>query len=151
MAGCLKILPRMLLVPVIASLLLAGAVRLGYGQSDSSLSDPTRPPLSVVEPVTTSSEGVPQSNGLQTVIRREGHKPTAVINGAIVELGGKVGDATLVKLSESEAVLEGPGGREILSLTPGVKKTKSPNTGRDAGVGQQDQRTAVRQRQESPP
>lgn len=149
MASCLKILPRLL--PVIASLLLAGAVSLGYGQSDSSLSDPTRPPLTVVEPVTTSSEGVPQSNELQTVIRREGHKPTAVINGAIVELGDKVGDATLVKLSESEAVLQGPAGREILSLTPGVKKTKSLNNKRDAGVGQQDQRTAARQRPELTP
>jgi len=149
MAGCLKILPRKL--PVIVSLLLAGAAGLGYGQSDSSLSDPTRPPLSVVEPVTPSSEGVPQSNGLQTVIRREGHKPTAVINGAIVELGGKVGDATLVKLSESEAVLQGPAGREVLSLTPGVKKTSSSKTGQDGGAGQQENRTSARQRPESPP
>ena len=147
MAGCLKILPRML--P--ASLFLVGAVSLGYAQSDSSLSDPTRPPPTVLEPVTTSSEGVVQSNGLQTVIRREGRKPTAVINGMIVELGDKVGDATLVKLSESEAVLQGPAGREILSLTPGVKRTNSVNTGRDVGVGQQDKRTSARQRPESTP
>ncbi|MCX7171470.1 MAG: hypothetical protein NTY41_14625 [Proteobacteria bacterium] len=147
MAGCLKILPRML--P--ASLLLAGAASLGYAQSDSSLSDPTRPPLTVVEPVTSSSEVVPQSNELQTVIRREGRKPTAVINGMVVELGDKVGDATLVKLSESEAVLQGPAGREILSLTPGVRKTNSIKTGRDDGAGQQEKRTAASQRPESTP
>lgn len=149
MAGCLKILPRLL--PVIASLLLAGAVSLSYGQSDASLSDPTRPPLTLGEPLAPGSEGAPPSSELQTVIRRDGHKPTAVINGAIVELGGKVGDATLVKLSESEAVLQGPAGKEILSLTPGVKKTRSLNNKRDVGVGQQDQRTAARQRPELTP
>lgn len=105
---------------------MAGAAGLVYGQSDAALSDPTRPPQAIVEPVTTASpESAAPPSGLQTVILGKGHKPRAVINGVMVELGGKVGDATLVRLNETEAVLQGPAGREILYLTPGVEKTDS--------------------------
>lgn len=106
--------------------LLVGASGLVQGQSDASLPDPTRPPMAVSEPVAASPEGgaLPPS-GLQTIILGKGHQPMAVINGVTIQLGGKVGDATLVRLSESEAVLQGPSGREILYLTPGVEKVDS--------------------------
>ena len=130
MVGCLKFLLRRL--PMTA--LLAGAVGLGYAQSDSLLSDPTRPPMTVAEPVTTNPEGVPPPSGLQTVILRKGHKPMAVINGMTVELGDKVGEATLVKISESEVVLHGPAGNETLHLTPGVEKMNSLNPKRSISV-----------------
>ena len=121
MVGRLKFSPGLL--PLAAVLL--GASNFGYAQSDSSLSDPTRPPLTIVEPETTSAEGFPPPSGLQTVILGKGRKPMAVINGVTVELGDKVGDATLVKISESEVVLRGPAGKETLFLTPGVEKINS--------------------------
>lgn len=96
---------------------------LAYGQSDATLADPTRPPASVSEPVSAGAPNIPAPNGLQTIIVGRGHKPMAVINGLLVGLGDKVGEATLVKLSESEAVLQGPAGREVLQLLPGVAKT----------------------------
>lgn len=125
MVGRLKFSLRLL--PIAA--VLVGAGNFGHAQSDSLLSDPTRPPLTIVEPETTSGEGFPPSSGLQTVILGKGRKPMAVINGMTVELGDKVGDATLVKISESEVVLRGPSGKETLFLTPGVEKVNrlSPN------------------------
>jgi len=98
-----------------------------FGQSDISLSDPTRPPPVAVEAApATSAEGTPPpSGGLQTIILGRGRKPMAVINGITVGLGDKVGESRLVKLSETQAVLQGPGGREILYLTPGVERMES--------------------------
>lgn len=120
MAGGLKTR----LLPAIAMAFLAGAASLGYGQSDATLTDPTRPPA-LVDPAPASAAAATISSSLQMVIQREGRKPMAVINGVQVELGGKLGDATLVKLNESEAVLQGPTGRETLRMTPGVEKTSA--------------------------
>lgn len=123
MAGGLKTLLRLL--PAMVITFLAGVASLGYGQSDTTLTDPTRPPLQVDPAPPTNAAAAASRGGLQTVILREGHKPMAVINGVQVELGGKLGDATLVKLNESEAVLLGPTGRETLRMTPGVEKTSA--------------------------
>ena len=88
-----------------------------------------RPPAAAGETApaaSTGSEGMPAtSNGLQTIILGRGRKPMAVINGIAVGLGDKVGEARLVKLSETQAVLQGPGGKETLYLTPGVERTGS--------------------------
>jgi len=106
--------------------LFTGAASCCFGQGDSSLSDPTRPPTVAIESAPASSEGVPPPSGLQTIILGKGHKPMAVINGVTVEVGDKVGEARLVKLSETQAVLQGPNGREILYLMPGVEKMGTP-------------------------
>ena len=57
-------------------------------------------------------------------------KPVAVIGGQQVKLGELYGDSRLTKLTEREAVLNGPAGVEHLMLTPGIEKTniitKSP-------------------------
>lgn len=122
MAGSLKFLCQSLSFVI----LMGGAASLAMAQGASSLSDPTRPPMVPVEPASASSEGAPPPSGLQTVILGKGRKPMAVINGVMVTLGDKIGDATLVKLNESEAVLQGPAGREVLHLLQGLgKKTES--------------------------
>lgn len=124
---------------MIGSLLVAaglvGAIRLAYGQSDATLVDPTRPAVTVSEPASAGAASVVPPSGLQTIIVGKGRKPMAVINGIMVELGDKIGDATLVKLTESEAVLQGPAGREVLHLLPGVvKKTDSSRGKGDEGM-----------------
>ena len=122
MAGRLKAFIGILLVSAGSP----GASGLAYGQSDASLPDPTRPPVTASEPALPGVETVAPAGGLQTIILGKGHKPRAVINGVMVELGGKIGDATLIKLNESEAVLQGPAGREVLQLLPGIgKRTES--------------------------
>lgn len=111
-----------------------GAAGLVYGQSDATLADPTRPPASASEPAPTGAISVTPGGGLQTIIVGRGRPPMAVINGVMVGLGDKVGEATLVKLSDSEAVLQGPAGREVLQLLPGVtKRTEAVRPKKDEG------------------
>ncbi len=86
------------------------------------LPDPTRPPEGMETVEAKPGKPAAAAAGLQTVIMRKGKKPVAVINGETVELGGKLGEATLVKLGEREAVLQGPQGREVLRLTPDAEK-----------------------------
>ena len=140
MAGALK---RILPTAVAAAAVVAASLAVSSDRvmAQSSLSDPTRPPAALEEPAAAAETkpgkgvGVVPQSGLQTVIMRKGHKPVAVINGETVELGGKLGEATLVRLSEREAVLQGPQGKEVLRLTPNAEKTPA-NKG-VAGAGRE--------------
>ena len=98
-------------------LLLVGAT--AFAQAD--LADPTRPPAGLVAEA-TSSEAVTGPVLQSVLIPRKG-RAMAVIGGQPVRLGEMYGESRLIKLSEREAVLEGPGGVERLMLTPGVEKT----------------------------
>lgn len=92
------------------------------------LRDPTRPP--------GSSEYAPgqADSGLQSIIRRQGQKPRALINGEMVALGDKVGgpagNQRLIAIHEDYVVLrDEQGNRETLQLTPTVSKTLTkPNS-----------------------
>lgn len=98
---------------------------LGAALAQSTLSDPTRPPPLLEASAAADAKvsvGAAAAAGLQTIIRRPGRKPVAVINGEAVELGGKVGAARLVRLGDNEAVLQGPEGKEVLRLTPNVRR-----------------------------
>lgn len=95
-----------------------------------TLPDPTRPPAAVlaaqqsaVADVTESEEA---ATGLQAVLLRRSGKPLAIINGQTVHLGGKLGDARLVRLTETTAVLDGPNGRETLRLIQDVSRKDRP-------------------------
>lgn len=115
-----------LLMGLLSAGLLAAASGHARGEAASApaTADPTRPPAMLGEgdskEEAKSSE--PPPAGLQTVILRKGSKPLAVINGQTVELGGTVGDARLVSLGETEAVLQGPNGKEVLRLLPGAER-----------------------------
>lgn len=81
------------------------------------LKDPTRPPnLSTGGDVTMIAEPVLQSILIGPV------RKFAIIDGKTVKLNGKFGDQTLVKLTETEAVLKR--GRELqtLKLFPDIEK-----------------------------
>lgn len=90
-----------------------------------AMRDPTQPPgaYSAAAGTLADDENLPpETPVLNTIIRRHGAKPIAVINGETVALGGKVGDWRLVRIGESEAVLRGTDGKETLTLSPGVDK-----------------------------
>jgi len=92
-----------------------------YAQS----SDPTRPPANWMVPVEGAGENADAGTGglrLQSVLMPQGGKPVAVIGGKTVTLGGKLGGATLIRLNEREAVLQGVDGITRLYLTPDVQK-----------------------------
>ena len=107
------------LMRLIALALLAVA-NLAVAQS----ADPTRPPASWFAPVDDARTGSDSAGGmrLQSVLMRQGGRPVAVIGGKTVALGGRVGEATLVRLTEREAVLQGADGVTHLYLTPDVEK-----------------------------
>ena len=111
-----------------AALTLVLSVAMAGVQAQTVMADPTAPPTGFVASSGDTMEG---AGSLLTSIKvpKKG-KPVAVIGGQEVKLGEPYGDSRLVKLTEREAVLEGPSGTEHLMLTPGIEKTnitkKSP-------------------------
>ena len=86
-----------------------------------ALVDPTQPPMALA-PQAPAVEGVASPvQQLQSVIISPTRK-AAIINGVVVELGGKYGDAVLTKVGEDEVVLSGDGSRQVLKLYPAVEK-----------------------------
>lgn len=85
--------------------------------------DPTRPPADWLSPVDT---GAAASNAgalrLQSVKVPQRGRAVAVIGGKTVAVGERIGDATLIRVSEREAVLQGSDGVTHLYLTPDVEK-----------------------------
>jgi MSHA biogenesis protein MshK len=112
-----------------------------------SLPDPTRPPEAVMSPAGADAAKAPA--GLQTIIRRHGAKPAAVINGQYVELGGKVGDARLVRVGEDSVLLQGPEGKEEIKLFPGVEKTAAEAAKKNQGAAQRKAHAPLRKKNEA--
>lgn len=86
------------------------------------LADPTRPPAAASAEGAAAAEAEVKEMRLSTVLLPQGGKPSVVIDGQVVMLGEKVGEARLIRVRESEAVLQGPDGIEHLYLTPDVDK-----------------------------
>ena len=83
------------------------------------LVDPTRPPSAAGRP--GDVEDTPPGTQLQSVLISS-RRRLAVINGVTVPLGGMVGEAQLVKISETEVVLKKGEESEVLKLYPGIDK-----------------------------
>lgn len=94
----------------------------------AQLADPTRPAAALVTQDAAGGIGAPAESGVQTVIVRRAGKSAAVINGQFVEVGGKLGDKQILKISESEVVLIGEAGREVIKVTPAIEKVPSRKT-----------------------
>lgn len=93
------------------------------------LPDPTRPPPAFESGAAAPAAGAatpPTAPRLQSIIRRQGARSAVVINGVYVELGGKVGEATLDRVGEDSVDLRSTAGRETLYLTPGIGKQVVP-------------------------
>lgn len=117
------------LIPLFRMLvLLAVCGPICAARAQGVLPDPTRPPVGMSAPeADAAGETGPV---LQSVMIPKQGKSVAVIGGKQVRLGELYGESRLVRLSEKEAVLDGPAGTERLMLTPGIEKTniitKSP-------------------------
>lgn len=79
--------------------------------------DPTRPPTVFAA---DAPEGA-ASNRLQSVMISPTRK-AAIIDGVVVELGEKYGDAVLMRVAEDEVVLRSGDSRQVLKLHPAVEK-----------------------------
>jgi MSHA biogenesis protein MshK len=81
-------------------------------------SDPTRPPAEFLSPAPGGPGAAP--NSLLQSVKISGAERSAIIGGQTVKLGGKYGDARVVKITESEVVLRSASGTETLKMYPGV-------------------------------
>ena len=98
-------------------IVLAGAI--GSASASAQITtDPTRPPAGLAA---EAPRGAVAGNQLQSVMISPTRR-AAIINGVVVELGGKYGDSVLTKVAEDEVVLESGSSRQVLKLHPGVDK-----------------------------
>lgn len=92
------------------------------GAQAQALTDPTRPPSA-----TSAASGSPAAQEdttgtqLQSILISSGRK-VAVINGTMVPLGGMVGEARVVRITETQVVLKKGGETEVLKMYPGIDK-----------------------------
>lgn len=100
-----------------ALILAASFVALPQARAQA-LADPTRPPAAGTG---QEGEAPPAGKQLQSVLFSRGRK-VAVIDGTMVPLGGTYGDARVVKISETEVVLQQGEETETLKLFPAVDK-----------------------------
>lgn len=108
-----------------AALLLAcAASSAGQAARAQALSDPMRPPqISAAELPLASAQG--PASRLQSVLISPARR-LAVIDGRVVALGGQVGGATVVAISETEVVLKKGDERETLKFSPGLQVRPVP-------------------------
>lgn len=113
---------------VLGLLLMSGAA------GAQLLNDPTRPPGALGGPAEIAGGG--GGPVLQSVMLSPGRK-IAVISGEMVVLGGRYGEARLVRLTESEAVLKNGGETTVLRLYPLVEK-RAAGSGKAGGDGRKN-------------
>lgn len=110
---------------------MAGAMRIfalvGLALASSAMAqtaDPTRPPGGWLTSTAADTTNAGESGGLrlQSVKIPQRGRPVAVIGGKTVVVGERLGSATLIRLSEREAVLQDAEGVTHLYLTPDVEK-----------------------------
>ncbi|MEO8142867.1 MAG: hypothetical protein ABI654_01520 [Betaproteobacteria bacterium] len=102
-------------------------------QAQGGLSDPTRPPSAPVAGAVGVAEEIPGTQ-LQSILFSSGRK-VAVINGKMVPLGGMVGEAKLVRISETQVVLKKGDETEVLKLFPSVEKRPVKRRSGTGGAG----------------
>jgi hypothetical protein len=106
--------------------ILAGLI--GAGTVQAQVPDPTRPAGAQMTPEAGSGTTAPIESGVQTVILRPGGKSAAVINGQYVVVGDKFGDKRVQRITETEIVLKGESGREVIKVMPSIEKTRAGGT-----------------------
>ena len=107
---------------VVVALLLGVAVPPRARAAD--LPDPTRPPAAQRPSPSGTAAAAPVTAApvLQSVLIGEGRKPSAIINGRLLQLGDAYDGMRLTRVDETGAVLSGARGRTVLALTPGSDK-----------------------------
>ena len=101
--------------------LLTSGLALALGAQAAlaqGLSDPTRPPWA------GGGSGVsdPEIAGYIVIVSKD--RRQATINGQIVTVGGRYGNATLVSIGDEEIVLQRPKGTEVIRLYSAVQRRK---------------------------
>jgi len=118
----------------LALVLSLGAMRsLAQG-----LNDPTRPPREILRGGAGTFEPAVSSSPAQVVIVSKDRRQ-ATINGRTVSLGGRYGDATLVRISDEEIVLQRREATETIKLYSSVQRKKHWPASQGEAAGQQEE------------
>ena len=101
---------------------MMGVVAMGVRAQAQTLTDPTKPPSALsagsgAQPVQEETAGTQ----LQSILISSRRK-VAVINGTMVPLGGMVGEARVVSITETRVVLKNGEETEVLMMYPGIEK-----------------------------
>jgi MSHA biogenesis protein MshK len=103
-----------------------------------ALSDPTRPPREIIGGSAGAYEPAGSSSPAQVVIiSKDRHQVT--INGRTVNLGERYGNATVVRISDEEIVLQRPEATETIKLYSSVQRTKHWRAARTDTAGKQEE------------
>jgi MSHA biogenesis protein MshK len=101
---------------------IAMAAQLAAGTARAqALVDPTRPPNA---PAPGEAQDAAPAVQLQSILISRSRR-LAIINGDTVALGGTIGEARVVKITETEVTLQKGEETEVLKLFPGVDKQPS--------------------------
>lgn len=100
--------------------LAAGAAGGARGQV---LSDPTRPPDAFrPSPGSVPAEPAASQFSSRPVVILSADRQQATINGQTVKIGGRIGDAKLIRISDTEVVLQSADRIETIRLYGAVEK-----------------------------
>ena len=124
-----------------AYLTLSLALVLSLGAMRSlaqGLNDPTRPPREILGGGAGTFEPAVSSSPAQVVIVSKDRRQ-ATINGRTVSLGGRYGDATLVRISDEEIVLQRREATETIKLYSSVQRKKHWPASQGEAAGQQEE------------
>lgn len=117
------------LTPALLGLALSAA--LPALAQNAGLTDPTRPPAASAAPSPVTAEaGAAAGPRLQSVLISPDRK-LAIIDGETVTLGGSVGDATLVQISETGVTLRRGAELTRLELYPAVVRNAGQAADKD--------------------
>lgn len=107
---------------------------LALPASAQKLADPTRPPTTMAAPDSeAAAEGVAAVPRLQSILigRAPDGRRLAVIDGATVRTGAKVGDAVLERINDNSVVLRRGKHLETLTLFPQPAHEAADPTGKN--------------------
>ena len=105
-------------VVIRCGLLAWGLIAISIARAEVFV-DPTRPPASLAQD--GSAQRAFSGPTLQSVLVSPG-RTEAIISGQTVKLGGKFGEAVVVKITEGEVVLRTGTDLQTLKLYPGIEK-----------------------------
>lgn len=86
-----------------------------------AMSDPMRPPREILGGGGEAPDSAASTSPAQVVIISSDRRQ-ATINGRTVALGGRYGDATVVRISDAEIVLQKPDSTEVIRLYSSVNR-----------------------------
>ena len=121
------------------TLSLALVISLGAPRSVAQgLNDPTRPPRGILGGSADGYEPAASSSPAQVVIISKDRRQVT-INGRTVNLGERYGNATVVRITDEEIVLQRPEATETIKLYSSVQRKKHWPAARTDNAGGQEE------------